>query len=215
MSSIATAIVGGAVIGGIASNKASKTAAKATTQAADTSANVQREMFDRQVELQEPWRKAGINALSQLETGDVSKFMDPSYQFRLSEGLRSVDRQAAARGGLISGNALRASQRYGQDYASTEYGNAYNRLSNLAGVGQTATNYLGNAAGNLGSNLGQTYLNSGMAAGQARASGYLGMGNALSGALNTGINYNQNQQFMNRFFPQTTPGAGGATGYYG
>ena len=52
---------------------------------------------------------------------------DPGYAFRLSEGQRGLDRQAAARGGLISGSALKAASRYGQDMASQEYGNAFNR----------------------------------------------------------------------------------------
>ena len=222
MSGIATAIVGGAVIGGIASNKAAGKAADAATQAADTSAQVQRELFERQVELQEPWRKAGEEALNKLiplastYTPFTAQQMtqDPGYAFRLAEGLKAMERGAAARGGLMSGTALKAAQRYGQEYASGEYTNAFNRyqaerlarlnpLQSLAGVGQTAANQLGAAASNLGANLGQTYMTGGMQAGQARASGYLGQANALSGALNTGLNYYQNQAMMNRLFPST------------
>ena len=64
--------------------------------------------------------------------------MDPGYKFRLSEGMKALDRQAAARGGLISGNALKATQRYGQDLASQEFGNAYNRLAGFAHVSAQA-----------------------------------------------------------------------------
>jgi len=53
---------------------------------------------------------------------------DPGYAFRMTEGLKALDRQAAARGGLISGAALKASQGYGQDLASQEYMNAFNRF---------------------------------------------------------------------------------------
>jgi hypothetical protein len=53
---------------------------------------------------------------------------DPGYAFRMKEGLKAVDAQAAARGGLISGSALKASQRFGQDMASQEYTNAFNRF---------------------------------------------------------------------------------------
>jgi hypothetical protein len=192
-------------------------------------------------------------------TGQVNLESDPGYQFRLSEGLKALDRQAAARGGLISGSALKASQRYGQDMASQEYGAAYGRalteygagvdrsnmlygrdltgygtqvdrantmygrdltqygaavdrsntlfgreydvfqsnrtnalnpLMELAGAGQLATNTLGDygsrfatgaantmsaGAANLGNALG--------AAGQARASGYMGQANALTSGL--------------------------------
>ena len=81
-------------------------------------------------------------------------------------------------------------QRYGQGLASTEYGNAYNRLAGLAGVGQTATNQLGTAAGTYGSNVGNLMAD----AAAARASGYAGMGNAFSTGLGSYLNYSQNQQ---------------------
>jgi len=126
---------------------------------------------------------------------------DPGYAFRMSEGLKALDRQAAARGGLISGGALKASQRYGQDMASQEYTNAFNRyqtnranqlnpLQSLMGGAQTAANTLGAAGQNYANQAGEAY----MGAGNARASGYIGQGNALAGAMNQGINaYNYNQ----------------------
>ena len=66
------------------------------------------------------------------DPGDFSmeKFQqDPGYAFRMSEGLKALDRTAAARGGLISGGALKAASRYGQDMASQEYQNAFNRYN--------------------------------------------------------------------------------------
>lgn len=196
---VAGAVVGSSLIGANAANKASSTQAAA----ADQATQLQREMFNKQVELQEPWRQAGMNALNKMQSGDVMGYMDPSYQFRLGEGLKALDRQAAARGGLISGGALKAAQRYGQDFASQEFGNAYNRLAGLAGVGQTATNTMGNAAGNYGTNAGNLMTS----AGAARASGYVGGANALTGGLNQYLNYTQNQNLLNRFGnqPSTSP----------
>ena len=177
-------------------------------------------MFERSVELQEPWRKAGMEALNKLiplaseynPLTAANMYADPGYQFRLSEGLKAMERGAAARGGLQSGAALKAAQRYGQEYASGEYTNAFNRyqaeraaqlnpLQSLAGVGQTTASQLGTQAVNVGANIGQAQ----QSAAQARASGYLGGANALTGALGTGLNYYQNQQWMNRLFPQATP----------
>ena len=63
---------------------------------------------------------------------------DPSYDFRLNEGIRARDRSASAAGGLLSGGYGRKLTRYAQDYASTEYTNIYNRISNIAGFGQVA-----------------------------------------------------------------------------
>ena len=146
---------------------------------------------------------------------------DPGYAFRLSEGLKALDRQAAARGGLISGAALKASQRYGQDMASQEYGNAFNRyqvnrsnqlnpLMSITGYGQLATNTLGGygsqyatGAANTMSTAAANQANALGAAGQARASGYVGQANALTGmASNLGNIYMQNQ-FLNRAYPAT------------
>jgi hypothetical protein len=124
--------------------------------------------------------------------------MDPSYSFRFQEGLKALDRQAASRGGLISGGALRAAQRYGQDVASTEFGNAYNRLASRTGFGQTASTNMGGAAGQFGTNAGNLMTG----AGAARASGYVGGANALTSGLGQYMNYTQNQNLINRFAPQ-------------
>jgi len=185
---VAGAVVGSSLIGANAASKASSTQAAS----ADQATQLQREMFNKQVELQQPWQQAGVNALAKLQSGDVMSQMDPSYQFRFGEGLKALDRQAAARGGLISGGALKAAQRYGQDYASQEFGNAYNRLAGLANVGQTATNTIGNAGSNFASNAGNTM----MAGANARASGYVGGANALTGGLNQYLNYTQGNNML-------------------
>ena len=224
MSGIATAIVGGAVIGGIASNKAASTQARATeaataAQTASTEKGIeaQERMFERQVALQEPFRRVGVNALPELvaaskyEPFTAAKFQaDPGYAFRMKEGLRALDRSAAARGGLLSGNQLRGVTEYGQELASQEFTNAFNRyqaeraarlqpLQSLAGMSQSSANTLTGAAGQLGSNIGSTYSQLGqnlganlIQGGVARASGYMGIANAASGGLSQYLAYNQN-----------------------
>ena len=200
---MALAIGGSALLGANASSKAASTQAAS----ADRATELQERMFNKQLELQEPFRQSGINALNKIESGDVMGEMDPSYSFRFQEGLKALDRQAAARGGLISGGALKAAQRYGQEFASNEFGNAYNRLASRAGFGQTATSNMGAAAGTFGMNAG----NNMMAGANARASGYVGGANALTGGLNQYLNYTQNQNLMNRLLPQA--GGSSATPY--
>lgn len=195
---IAAATVASSLVGA----DAAKSAASTQASAADRAAELQNKQFERQVELQEPWRQAGINALNKIQSGDIMGTRDPSYQFRLTEGLKALDRQAAARGGLISGGALKAAQRYGQDFASQEFGNAYNRLASLAGVGQTATNQLGQAGQANAANVGNL-MTSGAA---ARASGYVGGANALTSGLGQYLNYSQNQSLLNRMGPQSSGG---------
>ena len=107
---------------------------------------------------------------------------DPGYAFRLSEGQKVLDRSAAARGGLISGGALRAATRYGQDMGSQEYQNAFNRyqtnrsnqlqpLGSLMASGQSAASNQGSAAGQYGANVGNAYMGQGINQGNALLAG--------------------------------------------
>lgn len=204
---MAAAVVGSSLLGASSSSRA----ADVQASAADRAAQLQQEQFNRQVELQAPFREAGVRALGKLEAaseytpfGQAQFQQDPGYAFRLSEGQKALDRQAAARGGLISGGALKAAQRYGQEMGSQEYTNAFNRyqterqarlgpLQSLAGVGQTSVNQLGQAGQQYAAGAGEAM---GQAA-QARASGYMGGASALSQGLGQYMGYSQNQQMMN------------------
>jgi len=200
------AILGSSLLGAYSANKA----ADVQAAAADRAAALQQQQFERQVELQAPFREVGLRALNKLEgASEYTPFsmgqfeQDPGYAFRLAEGQKALDRQAARRGGLISGSALKAAQRYGQDMGSQEYQNAFNRyqiernarlnpLQTLAGVGQTSANLLGAAGQNYATGAGEAIG----AGAQARASGYMGQANTLAGGLNQYLNY-QNQQSQN------------------
>ena len=188
------------LIGGSMQSSAAKSAAASTAAATDQATQLQREMFQQQRQDQMPFMQAGqtaLNALIPMAT-NYQKFgmdqfqQDPGYAFRLSEGQKGLDRQAAARGGLISGGALKAAQRYGQEMGSQEYTNAFNRyqternaqlnpLQSLAGVGQTSTNTLGQAGQNYASNIGNALINQGANVGNARMVGANAYGSALSG----------------------------------
>jgi hypothetical protein len=72
---------------------------------------------------------AGYDPASAMKNFGAADFQtDPGYAFRLSEGMKALDRTAASRGGLLSGSTLKGAQRFGSDLASQEYGNAYNRF---------------------------------------------------------------------------------------
>lgn len=116
------------------------------------------------------------------QPGNMSRFFtSPDYQFRLSEGTRAIDRSAAARGGALSGNALRAQTGYASNLAAGEYGNYVNRLLAMMGMGQTATQGTVQAAQNYGNQSAQNSLYQG----DARASGISGMYGAGLGLLNS------------------------------
>lgn len=238
MTWVATAVVSSAVIGASTAKSAAKTQAGAAQQASD----VQQRQYEQTREDQAPYREAGYNALANLQrtAGNVPaafKFgagdyqADPGYAFRLSEGQKALDRQAAARGGLISGGALKAAQRYGQEMGSQEFGNAYNRAltsyntdvarenqlynrqAGLAGIGQTATNLVGQAGQNYATNVGNLMTG----AGAAQAAGQVGMANAVTGGLGTYLNYSQNNALLNALRggggAAINPGYGTSAGY--
>ena len=206
-SSIGGAIGGalGGAIEGKDSAKAAASAAAQTAAATDRAAALQREMWLAQQEQQKPWLEAGKQALNKLipiatqyTPFGVQQFQaDPGYGFRMGEGMKALERSAAARGGLLSGATLKGIQRYGQDLASQEYQNAFDRyqteraarltpLQSLAGVGQTSANTLGSAGQTYASNVGNALINQGYTAGnaqiaaeRARQSAYGGIGTAI------------------------------------
>lgn len=142
---------------------------------------------------------------------DVTEQNDPGYKFRLDQGMQALQNSAAARGSLLSGGTLRALNDYAQNYASNEYGNVYgralgeyqqrynifqnqqaneyNRLAGISGTGQTAAGQLGQLGQASSSNIANILLGSGAQigrslenAGAARASGYAGVANSVTGA---------------------------------
>ena len=194
----AAVIAGGAaLVGGAMSSNASKKAAKAQAASADAASQIQWDMYDQTRQDLDPYKQAGTTSLSQMMdqmgvngyfnenyTGQ-DLYNDPSYQFRLQQGQDAIQSGAAAQGGLLSGATLKALQNYSQDYASQEYGNAYNRfnadqtnrynrLSNIIGMGQNAAAQTGNA----GMQTGQAVANNTMAGANAQAAGIIGSNNA-------------------------------------
>ena len=217
---------GASLVGGAMAARGATQAAETQAGAADRTAALQKEMFDLQMKGQEPFRQAGLTGQNRLMellglggnagAAGYGKYgrdfamsdyqADPGYAFRLGEGQKALDRQAVARGGLISGGALKAATRYGQDMGSQEYQNAFNRyqtsranqlqpLGNLMSMGQSAASNQGTAAGNYGTNAGQAY----MAGGQAMGAGQLGVGNTINNMLGTMASSYQNQQNFNDF----------------
>lgn len=235
---------GASLIGGVVQAGAAEKAADTQAKAADKATKLQREQWLKNLELNKPFYEAGLKGQDYLMNylgigGDPTAAgygagmkpftgadlaTEPGYQFRLSEGVNALNKKAAASGGLLSGAALKAAERYGQDYASNEYQNAYNRYWNtrnqvlnpvqsLLGQGQTTANNLGAAGMNYATRAGDNM----MGAANARASGYVGGANALNSALTGTANQYMNYGMMNKFMAMQNPnpysyGAGGYTG---
>jgi len=223
---------GGSLLGGLLGANAAEKAANTQAKAADKATALQREQWLKNLELNKPFYEAGLKGQDFLMNylgigGDPTAAgygagmkpftgadlaSEPGYQFRLGEGVNALNKKAAASGGLLSGAALKAAERYGQDYASNEYNNAYNRywgtrnqilnpVQSLLGQGQTTANNLGAAGMNYATRAGDTM----MSGANARASGYIGGANALNSALGGAISPYINYGMISAMRPPTPP----------
>lgn len=246
---VAAAVIGGSIlstgVGALSSSSASKSAAAGANQAAQLSES----QFDQTLANQNPYIRVGYKALPYLEnlaTGDAQNGgpnylsmaaanvpgrmtqaeleQTPGYQFNLSQGLKSTQSAAAARGLGVSGAALKGAATYAMGLADSTYQNQFanqqtifgdygalntgqqgnitnqfNRLSGLATLGESAATSTG-AQGTQAANNAGGFLNQ---AGQATAAGTVGAGNAVSSGIN---NYLAYQAFQNG-------GSGGTSGY--
>lgn len=198
----ALATLGSAALGASATKSASKRAQRST----DRALAEQQRQFDLTRGDQAPYREAGVNALERLgqfvdpSTDPQDVMNEPGYRFGLEQGIGNIQNTAAARGGLYSGNALKALTRYGNDYATTKYGDAWNRMQTdagnrwgrmaaLAGIGQTATQQSSQAGQNFANASGNLLTNNANfqgAAGMQRANIW---GNALNQLGSMGGNW--------------------------
>lgn len=183
------ALIGSAVIGGATSIIGGNKASKAQRRAAEQSIAEQRRQYDTTRADYAPWRQRGTQALDMMarayglggQTPDMSAFTaSPGYQFRQQEGIRAAERSAAARGRLGSGATMTRIQERAEGLAASEFGDWWNRMAGISGVGQAATGSTAQAGMNMANNISNAYQN----AGNARASAYAN----TAGAVNSGIN---------------------------
>ena len=199
---------------GYMQGQAAKSAAQTQADAANRAMAQEAAMYGQSREDLAPYREQGYAALKDIErmkpflTGQFGpeqfgQYLDPSMAFRQRLGTQATERLANIGGGAISGNTMRALTDYGQNLASTEYGNAFNRfqtergniyntLANIAGMGQQAVNTGVNAGQSFAA--GQTGLITGGAA--AQAAGTVGASNALAGGFGGATNAYLLNQFM-------------------
>jgi len=202
---LGSAISGGAgLLGAGLQANAAREAAQGIADANLSSNQLMARMNEQNRARQEPFYQAGLRALPAYTQGvmpggdlvrpfAMSDYQaDPGYGFRMSEGMKALDRSAASRGNLLSGSTLKGAERFGQDMASQEYNNAYNRyvgnqatqrnaLAGLTGFAPTASSAMqagDTAYGSNAANLASNTANAMAGAGATRASSY---GNALAG----------------------------------
>lgn len=184
--------LGGAAISAGAGLYAADRAADAGVDASRASADAQLRMFNQTRADLGPQRQVGETALYSLAdmlgiprpspdgglTPAGGFTATPGYQFRRDEGIKALDRSAAARGTLRSGGQMKAVQRFGDGLASDEWNNYRAGVGQLAGFGGAATGQQTSANQALAAGL----SNSAIAGGQARISGYTNMANQIGNA---------------------------------
>lgn len=145
---MAAATMGSAVIGGIANGGAQDQSAHNAQLAAQYA-----DPFHQYRSQYAPLLNNLMGVGSGPGGGSVSALASlqnrPSYQFRYNQGLQALNSSLAARGMLGSGNRLAALTNYGQDYASNEYNNEYNRLAGLSGASSGQMGAAGQSFGNI------------------------------------------------------------------
>lgn len=192
----------GDIVGGVIGADSARKATNAQRDSAREANELQRYMFDQQRADTQPYRDAGSSALTQIQAllknpNSVKK--QPGYQFGIQEGTNALENSATARGMTYSGAQAKALQRFGNDYGTSKIDQTYNRLSNLAGLGQVGVNPSSgmNYANQVGGNM--------LGVGNAQAAGAIARGSAYGNALNSTLAYGD----RNGWF--TGGGGGGAS----
>jgi len=181
---IIPAVIGGAtaIYGANKAAGAAKAGANASQKATDATIAEQKRQFDLTRSDQMPWLQAGTNAIGTqqaLLSGDYSKFFDsPDYQFSLDQGMKGMDRSAAARGRLYSGGYGQDLNKYAQGMATTNYNNFYSKLAGLSNTGSGTAQNLGGLGANYANSMGTALQNNA----NNRASAYNSQANAWGNA---------------------------------
>lgn len=148
------------------------------TAGSDRAERTMADVYGQQQRTLAPFRAAGESTLPGLTAGvapggeynkpftmaDFELYKDPGFQFRVSQGERAIKAGANAGGIRFSGATLKALSQFNQDSASQEAQAAYNRqqndvqnrferVSDVAGIGERAAGAEVTAGGTYGANL--------------------------------------------------------------
>lgn len=210
MTWVAAAMAGSAILGYAGSQNqasAARSAAELQAQAAQRAAEQQMQMFTTLNEQQRPYREAGYGALGKIgemlpqftktfTAADLNANLAPNYEFMRQQGLGATGQ--AANVASPGSNVDLAKTIFAEKYAQSGYQDAlnnyrnqqtdiYNRLSSLAGIGQTAQGSSQALGSQTAANIGQLGIGGASATGagminaaNAQAGGLQGFGNAAT-----------------------------------
>lgn len=192
--------IGGMIGGGQAQAKAATEGSQLQYAATQDAQRQQREMFDILNAQQKPYREAGYESLATIKSmlpqftktftpADLTANLAPNYEFMKQQGLGATSQ--AMNVGSPGSNVDRARTIFAENYAKNAYQDAvnnwrnqqtdiYNRLSNLAGIGQTAQGQ----ASTLGTNMANAASQLGIGGATALGAGQIGAANAQANTIN-------------------------------
>jgi hypothetical protein len=157
--------------------------AEAMTAATEANIDFQKWLYGQQQALAAPYTEMGAGAIGQYQEmlgQPIDPTQDPGYQFGLTEGIRARESAGAAKGMQLSGAQQKAQARFGTDYASTKYNEAFQRrqmnldnLYRMISSGQAAAAGSAAQGSQMGAQVGQSML----AGGQAQSQMYSDIGN--------------------------------------
>lgn len=194
------AIIGGvATLGGAAiQSSAAHSAAKAQTQAEQNAIDAQQGYYNDSQKNLQPFINTGdaasqkISDLQGLDGGNSSTIQAtleglPGYQFAKTQGLKSVQNSATARGLGVSGAAQKGATTFAEGTANSYYNNLLQGLQNTQATGANAASGLATAATNTGNQVGSAFTgigNAGAAADNATGQAFGNIGtNTVPSAL--------------------------------
>lgn len=130
---------------------------------------------------------------------------DPGYQFRVEQGNKGIERAASVSGRTRAPATAMALARYNSGLANQEFNDSYtrwnadrdrrfNRLSALAGTGQTATTNTAQLGSASAGRISDLYTQGG----NARAAGQIGVANAVNNGITSLSNFYLQQQLLKR-----------------
>lgn len=186
------AIIGSAVVGGVAQSMSAKSAASAQRHAAATASAQEQGFFDTAQGNLQPFIDTGTGAASKIgqlqgldgsDSSGIQATLEglPGYQFANRQGLKSVQNSATQRGLAVSGAAQKGAADYSTGLANQYYNNLLTGLQQTESTGANAANGLASAAVDTGKEIGGNTLG----AGKATANSDLATGSAVAGIANS------------------------------
>lgn len=187
------AVVGAAVVGGVAKSVSASKAAKAQGKAADAGIEAENQRFEEATKLLQPYTDAGTKSLS--AQGDLAGLNgpeaqraaiagiegSPQFQALQQQGEEAILQNASATGGLRGGNTQGVLAQYRPQLLAQLINDQYSKLGGITQIGQASAAKVG-AAGMMN---GQDVANLIQTKGAAQAGKYLAIGSAVGDVANS------------------------------